>query len=331
MVKVYYDKDANLSILKDEKIAIIGYGNQGRAQALNMRDSGLDVIIGNIKDAYWDKAIEDGFDVYPISEAAKEGTIIFLLVPDEIQPMVYEENIKPNLAREDALVFAHGYNIHYGFIIPPRNIDVLLLAPRMIGASVRSLFKKGSGAPAFISVYQDVSGKAKERVLALAKAIGATRVGAMEISFAEETELDHFSEHFLWPVILRAIQLSFEVLVAEGYTAEAIVLEQWASGEASEVFKEAAIRGIFKQLSLHSTTSQYGQLLYGSYILPEKETKKRIRKIIKEIKDGSFARKWMMERKRGYPVFRKLKERALRHPINEAERRLKEKVKIFLS
>ena len=327
MVNVYYDKDADLSVLKDETIAVIGYGNQGRAQGLNMRDSGLNVIVGNIKDASWHEAVKDGFQVYSISEAAKLASIILLLVPDEVQSIVYEREIKDKLTSGKALVFAHGYNIHYGFISPSSSVDVLLLAPRMIGAHVRELFTKGSGAPVFVFVQQNATGRAKERVLAIAKAIGATRVGAMEISFAEETELDHFSEHFIMPVIMRALQLSFELLVEEGYTPEAIVLEQYASGELSEIFEEAAKIGLFKQMPLHSTTSQYGTLSYGPRVMPD-ETKKIIKKVIKEIKTGVFAREWMMEQNMGYPVFRKLKQMAFEHPINEVEHRLREMVKI---
>lgn len=329
MVNVYYDKDADLSFLKDETVAVVGYGNQGRAQALNMRDSGLNVVVGSIKDASWDRAVGDGFNVYPISEAAELGTIILLLIPDEVQPMVYERDVKDHLKPGKALVFAHGYNIHYGFITPPENIDLLLLAPRMIGTYVRELFLKGSGAPAFIFVNQDASGRGKGRVLALAKAIGATRVGAMEISFAEETELDHFTEHFIAPVIMRCLQLSFEVLVEEGYTPEAIVLEQYASGELSEVFKEMAVMGLFKQMALHSTTSQYGTLIYGDRVMPD-EVRKLIKQIVKEIKTGVFAREWMLEQKMGYPVFKKLKEMALKHPINDVERRLRDMIRISL-
>lgn len=329
MVNAYYDEDADLSAVKDETIAIIGYGNQGRAQGLNMRDSGLNVVVGNIKDASWDMAAKDGFEVYSIGDAAELAGVILLLVPDEVQPEVFEEEVKNKLRPGKSLVFAHGYNIHYGFITPPKYVDVLLLAPRMMGVYVRELFVKGSGAPAFIFAHQNASGKAKEKTLALAKAIGATRAGAMEISFAEETELDHFTEHFIMPVIIRALQLSFEVLVEEKYTPEAVVLEHYASGELSEIFKEMAKVGIFKQMPLHSTTSQYGTLSYGKRVMPD-ETKKLIKEIIREIKTGVFAREWMMEQKTGYPVFKKLRQMVFTHPINEVERRLKEMVKISI-
>ena len=330
MVKVYHDGDADLSVLNGETIAVIGYGNQGRAQALNMRESGLEVIVGNIRDRSFARAQEDGFPAYPIAEAAERGTILFILLPDEVQPKVFESEIRPGLRPRKALVFAHGYNIHYGFLEPPQDVDVLLLAPRMVGRFVRELYERGTGAPVFMYAHQDASGRARERVLALARAIGASRVGAMEITFAEETELDHFTEHFVAPVISRAFILSFEVLTEMGYTPEAVVLELYASGELSEVAKAMAIDGLVKQLPLHSRTSQYGQLTYAERVMPDGE-KELIRRIVREIKNGTFAREWQMEQQVGYPVFRRLLKRAMEHPINEAERRLKEQVSIKLS
>lgn len=327
MVRVFRDEDADLSDLKGERIAVIGYGNQGRAQALNMRDSGLDVIVGNIRDRSFAQAEEDGFSTYPIAEAAKRGTILFILLPDEVQPRVFESEIRPHLKPGKALVFAHGYNIHYGFLEPPADVDVILLAPRMVGKFVRELYERGTGAPAFVYAHQDASGKAVKRTLALAKAIGATRVGAMEITFAEETELDHFSEHFIAPIISRALILSYEVLTEMGYTPEAVLLELYASGELSEVAKAMAVDGLVQQLPLHSRTSQYGQLTYAERVMPDEE-KAFIRQIVREIQEGVFAREWQMEQQLGYPVFRRLLKKALEHPINEDERRLKEKISI---
>ena len=326
MVKVYYDEDADLSVLEGKTMAIIGYGNQGRAQGLNLRDSGLRVMVGNVRDAYWEKAVKDGFQVYPIHEAVELGDIIFMLVPDEVQSEVYENHIKKGLKEGKALVFAHGYNIHYGFIDPPNYVDVLLVAPRMIGTGVRDLYLKGSGAPAFVGVHHDASGEAWKRVLAIAKAIGATRVGAIGSSFAEETEIDHFMEQATWAAINRILQLSFEVLVETGYLPETVALELYGSGEAAEVMQKMAEVGFFKQLSLHSRTSQYAQLTRGPRIITD-AMKKRMRRAIWEIKKGIFAREWEKERALGYPVFNKAKEDALKHPINEAEQRIKKLIR----
>ncbi len=328
MVKVYYDNDADLQALEGETITIVGYGNQGRAQAQNMRDSGLKVTVGSRRDPDWDRAVQDGFEVYPISEAVGRASIIFLLLPDEVQATVYEREVKDKLSAGKALVFAHGYSVHYGFVIPPKNVDLLLLAPRVTGVDVRDRFVKGHGAPAFVSVEQDASGKAKERLLALAKAIGATRVGAMEISLAEETELDHFNEHWTAPMMKRTILLAYEVLVEEfGYTPEAVLMELYISEERADFLREFARTGFYKEIKFHSTTSQYGTLSRAPRVLPD-ETKETIRGIVKDIREGIFAREWQLEQALGYPVFNKLKELAFKHPINEAERQLKEVVKI---
>jgi ketol-acid reductoisomerase len=327
MVRVYHEDDADLSVLDGETISVIGYGNQGRAQALNMRDSRIKVIVGNIPDESFKRAKEDGFDAYTISEAAEKGSIIFILLPDEVQPKVFEEDIEPHLTLGKALVFAHGYNLHYGFLSPPKEVDVILLAPRMVGKFVRELYDKGTGAPVFFCAHQDFTGRAMERALALAKGIGATRVGAMEVTVAEETELDHFSEHFIAPVLSRAFILSYEVLTEMGYTPEAVLLELYASGEMGEVTKSMAVDGLVVQLPFHSKTSQYGQLTYADRVMSD-DSKGLIRQIVREIQEGTFAREWQMEQRLGYPVFKKLLERAYQHPINEAERRLKEKIHI---
>lgn len=328
MVKVYYDEDADLSVLKDETVAIIGYGNQGRAQALNMRDSKVNVIIGNVKDQSWDQAVEDGFAIYPISEAAERGSIILLLIPDEVQASIYEREIKDKLSPGKALVFAHGYNIHYGFIIPPKHVDLLLLAPRVAGVNVRERFIKGHGVPTYVYVGQDASGKAKERLLALAKSIGATRAGALEISFAEETELDLFYEQWVKSTMRRVLILAYEILVKEfGYTPEAVVMELYASEGPADYLRGFAKVGIYEEIKLHSTTSQYGTLSREKIVMSD-EAKEIIRNIIKDIRMGVFAREWQIEQMLGYPVFNKLKDFAFKHPIIEVEQRIKKLLKI---
>lgn len=307
----------DLSALKGRTVAVLGYGNQGRAQSLNMRDSGVDeVIIGSIRDAGWDRAVEDGFQVYPIDEAAKRGDVILMLIPDEAQPSVFNAHVRDNLDEGDVLVFAHGYNIHFGFISPPGFVDVVLVAPRMIGWGLRELYLRGEGAPAYVAVHQDHSGRALDTALALARAIGATRT--VMSSFAEETEIDLYMEQALWAAVTRVMLLSFEVLVEEGYPPEVVALELYGSGEASEVLKAMAEMGFYRQMSLHSQTSQYGTLSRGPLLIGD-EFKLRLREVLEDIRTGRFAREWALEQMLGYPVFRKLRDRALKHPINKAE------------
>jgi len=322
MVKVHYDSDADLGLLEGKTVAIIGYGNQGRAQALNNRDSGVQVVVGGIPDASLDQAKEDSFDTMSVAEAAKVGDIICLLIPDEVQQQVYRDHILPHLKPGKALDFAHGYNVHYGFIRPPAHTDVIMVAPRMIGVAVRSAYEQGRGVPAFVAVHQDGSGQAWAKTLALARAIGCTRAGAIETTFAEETELDHFSEHFVWPAIYRILVESFEFLTENGYQPEAVLMELWASKEAAEILERAADVGIFGQMKFHSGTSQYGTLIHWDRALPP-GLRDCMAAALKEIRDGTFSRAWEQERGAGKPLFTRLKETALHHPLNEVEERLR--------
>lgn len=323
MARVYYDADADADTLNGKSVAIIGYGNQGRAQALNLRDSGVEVIVGGVPDATLERASDDGFRTMPTAEAARAGDVICLLIPDEVQQQVYQEEVLPHLAPGKALDFAHGYNVHYGFIAPPAENDVIMVAPRMIGVGVRSAYEAGRGVPAFVAVHQDGSGEAWPKTLALARAMGCTRAGAIETTFAEETELDHFSEHFVWPAIYRVLVESFEFLTDSGYRPEAVVMELWASKEASEVLERAAEVGIFGQMDYHSATSQYGTLTHWRSALPE-DLRVRMAAALEEIRNGEFAQEWELERAAGSPVFNRLKRAAFAHPVNEAERRLKD-------
>lgn len=322
MPTIYRDHDADVSLLSGATIAVIGYGNQGRAQALNLRDSGLTVIVGGIQDATLEQAKADRFDTMSVAEAARRGDIICLLIPDEVQQTVYREEILPHLTPGKALDFAHGYNIHYGFIAPPNEIDVIMVAPRMIGVGVRSAYLANKGVPAFVAVQQDGSGQAWPKTLALARAMGCTRSGAIESTFAEETELDHFSEHFVWPAVFRILVGSYQFLTAQGYQPEAVLMELWASKEAAEVLAQMAEVGIFQQMSFHSPTSQYGTLTHMESCLPA-DLEYRMQSALDEIKDGTFAREWELEQAAGYPVFSRLKQEALSHPLNDVERALR--------
>ncbi len=308
-MRIFYDSDADLSVLDGRQIAIIGYGNQGRAQAMNMRDSGLDVIVGNIEDDSFERAVADGFPTMAIAEAAQRADVLFILVPDEFQQAVYGEEIAPHLRSGQTLTFAHGYNICYGFIVPPEDVDVVMVAPRMIGVGVRERFLSGEGAPAFVAVEQDATGQAWETAKAIAKGIGATKAGALEMTFAQETEMDHFMEQALWPIITRALILSYEVLVENGYPPEAVILELYQSGEAGQIFQEMQHVGLFQQMGFHSRTSQYGTLSRGPRMLPD-DIKEAMETALAEIKAGGFAREWEAEQEAGQPEFRRLKEAA---------------------
>ncbi|HIQ05590.1 MAG TPA: ketol-acid reductoisomerase [Anaerolineae bacterium] len=321
MVHVYRDDDADLSVLDGRKVAIIGYGNQGRAQGLNMRDSGVEVLVGNIEDASFDRAEADGFPTMSIAKAIQAGDVLCLFLPDEVQQEVYRQDIAPLLRSGQTLNFAHGYNIRYGFIRPPKDVDVIMVAPRMIGVGVRERFEAGSGAPAFVAVEQDATGLAWPTTLAIAKAIGATRIGALKTTFAEETELDHFSEQAVWPVIVRLLTMAYELLTNRGYQPEAVLLELYASGEAAQVFQEMAEVGLFRQMSFHSQTSQYGTLSRASRVLPD-DFRMIMAQILDEIQQGTFAQEWEAERQAGYPRFRRLKAEALSHRINDVENSL---------
>lgn len=322
-MKVYYDKDADLEMLKGRTVAILGYGNQGRAQGMNMRDSGVDVIVGNIRDESFEMAVSDGFPTMSIAEAAQAGDILCILLPDEVQQAAFNNDIAPNLRPHKALDFAHGYSIRYGLISPPKDVDVIMVAPRMIGVGVRDRYLAGSGALAFVAVELDASGLAWPLTMALAKAIGATRAGALASTFAEETELDHFMEQLVWPTIFGLFTQSFEFLRAKGYHEEAILLELYASGEACEIVQRMAEVGLFRQTAFHSQTSQYGTLSRAPLALP-KDFSAKMAKALDVIRGGEFSREWEAERQAGYPEFIRLREEALTHRINEVEDRLRE-------
>lgn len=306
--KIFFDGD--ISLIKDKVVSIIGYGNQGRAQAYALRSNEINVIIGNIKDENWNKAIEDGYKVYSIEEASNKADIILLLIPDEIAPKVFYEKIEPNIKKKDHIIldFASGYNITYGFIKPLQNSDVIMVAPRMIGEGILNLFKEGKGYPVLIGVEQDFSGKAWDYALAIAKGIGAFLPGGVGVksSFKEETLLDLFTEHIIAPMTLFGIKTAYEILTKEyGVSPEAALLELYASGEWIEVHKMIYKNGLFEQLVFHSRTSQYGQLTKGQKIISE-EMKNVMRKAIQEILDGSFAKEWYLEQEVNYPLFNQL-------------------------
>lgn len=319
MSKLFFDEDANLAVLEGQTIAILGYGNQGRSQALNMRDSGLAVIVGSRADSSGEQAKADGFKVLSYADAAREAQIIFVLLPDEVQPEIYTA-LEPNLNTGATLVFAHGYNIFYNFIQPRTDLDVIMLAPRMIGHGVRTTFLEGQGFPSLIAVEQDASGQALAKVLALAKAIGSTRMGAILSSFEEETVVDLFAEH-LAP--LYAMRRHISALAEAGYNPWVAILEFYASGESVEIAKAYVEKGMWGQIETHSRTSQYGQEVTGR-LSKRQETAEmeRLADMIDHIKTGAFAKDWMLERQAGLPNFSRLRAENLKHPVVQAEKEL---------
>jgi ketol-acid reductoisomerase len=320
MAQWYFDGDADLKYLDNKTIGIFGYGNQGQAQALNMRDSGLRVIVGNRLDASYEQAAADGFAVYSWSEAAARSDILFLLMPDEVMPAIYDEQIAAHLEAGNVLVFASGYNIHFKHLRPPDFVDVILIAPRMIGKGVRDTFLSGEGFPSLIAVHQDASGQGLERTLALSKGIGSTKMGIIVSSFEEETIVDLFSEQIGG---LYAIRRYFEALVEAGCGPEVVLLELYASGEGIATARAYRDLGLWEQITLHSRTSQYGQEV-TSRVSPEEESaeRQRIGRVIEHIRSGAFAREWKTEQESGFEQFGRIRQENLAHPMIVAEREL---------
>jgi len=317
---IYYDKDADLSIIQTKRLAIIGYGNQGAAQAQNLRDSGVsEILIGNRDDAYKDAAIADGFQVVSIPEAAAWGDVVFLLIPDEDQPLVFREQIVPHLRVGTTVVVASGYNVALQLFDLPTSIDVIMVAPRMIGAGVRERYLRGEPYPCFVSVERDVSGHAFELALSIARGIGATRGGAILSSAREEAALDLFSEQAIWPVFIVAFRTAYEVLHQAGFSDEAILYEMYLSKEPAEVFERMAEQGLFGQLTLHSHTSQYGQLRAsladdGSWLY------ERFKQVLNDdILSGRFAREWSDVHARGLEQLEQMRDKALASDFARAE------------
>src|SRR5262245_40994647 len=260
MATIYYDTDADPRAIAGQTIAIIGYGNQGSAQAQNLRDSGLDVIVGNIDDAYRRTALADGFSVLPIAEATAKADVVFLLTPDEVMPEVYAREIAPHLRPGSALDFAHGYNVGFALIVPPPTVDVIMIARRMIGAGVRDTYRSGEGFPSFVGVHQDATGKAKARMLALARAVGSTRAGCLEMSFVDEATLDLFSEQAFGPAFGRVLMAAVDTLTDAGYPPEAVLMELYLSGELAYSLLKMREMGTLSKPLLHSPQSTYGTI-----------------------------------------------------------------------
>ena len=321
MIKVYYDKDANLGILKKKKIVVMGYGSQGHAHANNLKESGMDVTVGVRKGPSWDKAKKAGLKVMTPADAAKMADVIMILLPDEYQADIYNAEIAPNMKKGVYLAFAHGFNIHFGQIVPPDDANVFMAAPKGPGHLVRSEYTKGSGVPCLIAVHQDPSKNTKDVALAYASAIGGGRAGIIETSFREETETDLFGEQVvLCGGLTSLIQAGLETLVEAGYAPEMAYFE--CLHEVKLIVDLIYEGGISNMRYSISNTAQYGDLTRGPRVVTE-ETKKEMKKILGEIQDGVFAREWMLECKANKPAFNALTKKGERHLIEQVGAKLR--------
>ena len=329
MATIYYDKDCDLDLVKDKTIAIIGYGNQGRAQALNMKDSGCgNIIVGSRRDSSYDQALEDGFAVKPIEEASKEADILFMLLPDEYAPAIFNEQIAPGLQPGNIVNFASAYNITFQKIVPPAFVDVVMAAPRMIGDGVRQMFLRGEGFPSFVGVAQDASGKALEYGKALCKAIGSTKKGAIEVTFDDETMLDLMAEQGTWPIIYHVFDESFKLLAETmGHPEEAVLMEAYLSKEPMYMMEKAAELGMYRQMPFHSHTSQFGQLR-SFHTFDPTPIREFLRDRYDQIKDGTFTKAWDEEQEVNHlATLEKLRDEAIDSDMSKAEARTFEKLK----
>jgi ketol-acid reductoisomerase len=318
---IYHDEDASLDVISGQTIAILGYGNQGRSQALNLRDSGLVVIVGNRDDAYREQAVTDGFEkIHSIAEATERADILFLLTPDEVMPDVFRADIAPRLRPGQLLNFAHGYNVAFGLIVPPTSIDVTMIAPRMIGAGVRDTYVAGEGFPSFIGVHQDATGRAKSRLLALARAVGSTRAGCLEMTLNDEATLDLFTEQAFGPAFGRVMLTAIDTLVEAGYPPEAVLLELYLSGELAYSFQKIRELGMLRQHELHSHTSQYGTVTRSArYADLEPALRQKMQETLDEIRSGTFAKEWSSDRGDKLELLKQVREMQAAMPMTRWE------------
>jgi ketol-acid reductoisomerase len=319
---IYYDDDADLALLEGRKVAVLGYGSQGHAHARNLQDSGVDVRVG-LRDgsSSWAKAEEAGLKVLPIAEAVKEADVIMVLLPDTEQATIYRRDIEPNLDDRDSLAFAHGFNIHFGQIRPPKGVDVWMIAPKGPGHLVRRTFEEGGGVPSLVAVQADETGKAKQTALAYARAIGATRAGVLDTTFEEETETDLFGEQVvLCGGLTELIRSSYETLVASGYQPESAYFE--TLHEVKLIVDLIYEGGITNMRYSISDTAEYGDMTRGPRIITE-ETRAEMRRILDDIQSGRFAQEWILENQAGRPVFNALRRQSAKHPIEEVGERLR--------
>jgi len=320
--KIYYDKDADLKLIKKKTIAIIGYGSQGHAHARNLHDSGINVVVGLRKEsAFWKRAQKDGLKVMTVPEASKAADIIMILIPDDKQRAMYENDIAPHLKKGDAIAFGHGFNIHFGQVVPPNTVDVFMVAPKGPGHLVRRTYEQGAGVPCLMAVHQDVSKNAKKVALAYAKGIGGTRAGVLETNFKEETETDLFGEQaVLCGGVTELIRAGFDTLVEAGYSPDLAYFE--CLHELKLIVDLIYEGGIGNMRYSISTTAAYGDVTRGRRLITDR-TRQEMKKILSEIQSGSFAREFILENQANRPVFNALLKKDSEHMIEDVGERLR--------
>lgn len=322
MAKVLYEKDIQKEVLSGKKIAVIGYGSQGHAHSLNLRESGFDVVVGLRPGKSQQKAEEDGFTVLPVAEAVKQAQVTMVLLPDENQATVYKESIEENLQEGSALAFAHGFNIHYSQIQPPANVDVFLVAPKGPGHLVRRTFEEGAGVPALFGIFQDYTGKAKETALAYAVGVGGGRAGILETSFQEETETDLFGEQaVLCGGATELVKAGFETLTEAGYQPEVAYFE--CLHELKLIVDLLYEGGLENMRYSVSDTAQWGDFVSGPRVINE-ETKARMKEVLEDVQSGEFAKEWILENQANRPKFNAINARENQHPIEVVGRELRD-------
>jgi len=330
MPKVYYENDADFNLIKNKTIAIVGYGSQGHAHALNLRDSGVKkIIVGSYEGSKSaKKAKEDGFEILSVSEAAKQADMIMVLLPDEKHKVVYESEIKPYLNKNKVLMVAHGFSLHFGQIVPPLDVDVFMIAPKGPGHRVRAIYEQGHGVPSLIAIYQNASGKAKEIALAYAKGIGSARAGILETTFKEETETDLFGEQaVLCGGLTSLIKAGYETLVEAGYQPEMAYFE--CLHEVKLIVDLIYEGGLARMRDSISNTAEFGDYTRGPRVI-DARVKENMKKILQEVQSGQFAKEWMLENQMGQPNFKAVRIKEASHPIEAVGKELRSKMSFLV-